>query len=154
MSRAFTLLLALLLPATTALAQQTLPVDDSASQVLGGSLQLRPPPLTARGVPMYLLSGEIAVRVHLDVAAWQGRQGRIFMRLQEQPGGNLVATWTTRGRLLPGVVRAGERTLVYAGLIDSALLEDTLRLHIDADGRTLPPSEQLHFSFEIDLDSP
>src|SRR3546814_15322827 len=76
------------------------------------------------------------------------------MLLPEQPAGAITATWTTRGRLLPGVLRAGERALVYAGPIaGGGLLEDTLRLRIDADGRRLPRSQQLAFSFEIDLDS-
>jgi len=133
---------------------QTYPVDDSASQVLGGTLRLKPDQMPARGAPMYMVTGEMAVLVRLDVSPWQGRQGRIYMRLPEQSGGAITATWTTRGRLLPGALRAGERALVYAGPIGSTRLEDTLRLRITADGRTLPPSEQLVFSFEIDLDSP
>jgi len=60
----------------------------------------------------------------------------------------------TQGRLLPGAVRSGERTLVHAGLIDADTLEDTLRLSIQADGRDLARGEQLAFSFEIDLDAP
>lgn len=144
------LLLAVVMPATA----QTFRVDDSASQVLGGSLRLKPDAMPARGAPMYMVSGEIAVLVRLDVSPWQGRQGRIYMRMPEQRGGVVTATWSTRGRLLPGNLRAGERTVVYAGLIGNAMLEDTLRLRIDADGRTFPSSEQLAFSFEIDLDSP
>lgn len=133
---------------------QTYAVDDSASQVLGGTLRLKPEALPARGAPMTMVAGEMAVLVRLDVSSWQGRQGRIYMRLPERSGGAITAAWTTRGRLLPGALRAGERALVYAGLIGNARLEDTLRLRIEADGRTLPPSEQLAFSFEIDLDSP
>jgi hypothetical protein len=145
----FALLLCVaVMPATA----QTFPVDDSASQVLGGTLRLKPAALPARGAPMTMVSGEMAVLVRLDVSPWQGRKGRIYMRLPEQSGGAVTATWTTRGRLLPGALRAGERALVYAGTIGHARLEDTLRLRIDADGRTLPPSEQLVFTFEIDLD--
>jgi len=163
MRRASATLLALLLaaaclaPVLPAVALQTFPVDDSASQVLGSTLRLKPatmPPRGTPGTPMYMVSGEIAVQVRLDVSPWQGRSGRIYMLLPEQPAGAVTATWTTRGRLLPGVLRAGERTLVYAGPLPARLLEDTLRLRIDADGRGLPPSEQLAFSFEIDLDSP
>jgi hypothetical protein len=146
-------MLALLLwTAAVPAAAQTFPVDDSASQVLGGTLRLKPAKLPARGTQMTMVSGEMAVLVRLDVSSWQGRKGRIYMRLPEQSGGAVTATWTTRGRLLPGALRAGERALVYAGPIGSTGLEDTLRLRIDADGRTLPPSEQLVFTFEIDLD--
>ena len=154
MRRSLAIILVLLLATATPAIAQTYPVDDSASQVLGSALRLKPDAMPARGAPMYMVSGEIAVRVRLDVSPWQGRQGRIYMRLPEQSGGAINATWSTRGRLLPGTLRVGERTLVYAGLIGNAMLEDTLRLRIDADGRTLPPSEQHAFSFEIDLDSP
>src|SRR3546814_3910708 len=91
--------------------------------------------LPARGAALHMVSGEIAVRVRLDVSPWQGRSGRIYMLLPEQPAGAITATWTTRGRLLPGVLRAGERALVYAGPIaGGGLLGDTLdrkstRLH-------------------------
>ncbi len=144
------LLASAMLPAVA----QTYPVDDSASQVLGGNVRLKPDALPARGAPMYRVAGEMAVLVRLDLSPWQGRRGRIYMRLPEQSNAAITATWTTRGRLLPGVLRAGERTLVYAGPIGDARLEDTLRLRIDADGRTLPSSGLLTFSFEIDLDSP
>lgn len=156
MKRAFAILFALLLAATglPAGAQSTYPVDDSASQVLGSTLRLKPEVTPARGRLLYMVSGEIAVQVRLDVSPWQGRNGRIYMLLPDQPAGALTATWTTRGRLLPGVLRSGERALVYAGPLPARLLEDTMRLRVDADGRRLPPSEQLAFSFEIDLDSP
>ena len=154
MKRNLAPLFALLLAIVTPAIAQTHPVDDSASQVLGSTLQLKPDAMPARGAPMYMVSGEITVLVRLDVSPWQGRQGRIYMRMPEQSGGAIAATWSTRGRLLPGTLRAGGRTLVYAGLIGNAMLEDTLRLRIDADGRTLPSSEQLAFSFELDLDSP
>lgn len=153
MKRDLAAIVALLLwAAVMPVAAQTFPVDDSASQVLGGTLRLKPATVPARGAPMYMVTGEMAVLVRLDVSPWQGRKGRIYMRLPERSGGGITATWTTHGRLLPGALRAGERALVYAGPIGHTRLEDTLRLRIDADGRTLPPSEQLVFSFEIDLD--
>lgn len=142
------LLWAAVMPATA----QTFPVDDSASQVLGGTLRLKPEARPVRGVLPTTVTGEMAVLVRLDVSPWQGRQGRVYLRLPEQSAGAITASWTTRGRLLPGALRAGERTLVYAGPITGPRLEDTLRLRISADGRTLPQSEQLVFTFEIDLD--
>jgi hypothetical protein len=77
--------------------------------------------------------------------------GRIYLTLQNTPLGPLSTSWTTRGRLLPGSVRAGERTLVYSGPIDTDVLEDELLLTIKADGRRLVRTEQLDFSFEIDV---
>ena len=132
---------------------QTYRVDDSASQVLGGPLRLKPITPMPHGELATALFGETGVLVRLDVAPWKGRRGRIYMSLPQQPGGQIIAAWNTQGRLLPGVVRSGERTLVYAGPIDTDMLEDTLRLRIQADGRGLARGQQLAFSFEIDLDA-
>lgn len=153
MSLRFSLLLAGALAAGTA-AAQTYRVDDSASQVLGGPLRLQAITPMPRGELATALIGETSVLVRLDVSPWKGRQGRIYMTLPQQAGGQVLASWTTRGRLLPGALRSGDRTLVYAGPIDADTLEDTFRLRIQADGRDLSRDEQLAFSFEIDLDTP
>ncbi|GAA5006663.1 hypothetical protein FNZ56_04960 [Pseudoluteimonas lycopersici] len=129
-------------------------VDDSGSQVLGGPLRLKPITPMPHGQLATALFGQTSVLVRLDVAPWKGRRGRIYMTLPQQADGQVVASWGTQGRLLPGSLRSGERTLVYAGPIDSDALEDTLRLSIQADGRELARDEQLAFSFEIDLDAP
>ena len=133
---------------------QTYRVDDSASQVLGGPLRLKPITPMPRGELATALFGQTSVLVRLDVAPWKGRRGRIYMSLPQQADGQVVATWGTQGRLLPGTLRSGERTLAYAGPIDADMLEDTLRLRIQADSRGLARNGQLAFSFEIDLDAP
>jgi len=133
---------------------QTYRVDDSGSQVLGGPLRLKPITPMPHGELATALFGQTGVLVRLDVASWKGRRGRIYMSLPQQPGGQVAAAWSTQGRLLPGVVRSGERTLVYAGPIGADMLEDTLRLRIQADGRGLARDSRLAFSFEIDLDAP
>ena len=140
--------------ATAPVFAQTFRVDDSASQVLGGTLRLKPITPMPHGELATALFGETGVLVRLDVAPWKGRRGRIYMTLPQQPDGHVVAAWKTQGRLLPGVVRSGERTLVYAGPIEADMLEDTLRLRIQADGSGLVRGQQLAFSFEIDLDAP
>lgn len=151
---AATLLAALLLVANLPAMAETRRVDDSASQVLGTTLRLKPEALFARGAQANMLSGQITVLVRLDVAAWKGRQARIYMTLPEQPVDAIMASWTTRGRLMPGAVHPGERALVYAGPIQADRLEDTMRLDIRADGRKLLRDEQLAFAFEIDMDTP
>ena len=133
---------------------QTYQVDDTGSQVLGGPLHLKPITPMPRGRLATAVFGETRVRVRLDIAPWNGRRGRIYMSLPQQADDRIVATWGTQGRLLPGTLRSGERTLVYAGPIDADTLEDTLRLSIQADGRELARGERLAFSFEIDLDTP
>lgn len=145
-------LLALLACAATARAQ-TQRVDDSASQVLSSTLRLRPTDAPARGVLSTRVAGEVEVLVRLDVAPWHGRSGRVYMTIPADAADAAYAVrWTTRGRLLAGALRPGERALVHAGPLPDGLLEDTLRLHIEADGTRLRRAEQLAFSFEIDLD--
>lgn len=132
----------------------TYPVDDSASQVLDSSLRMKWDSVAPQSGHGAGVSGVTTVLVRLDIAAWNGRQGRIYMTLPEQPIGQVSASWTTRGRLLPGALRSGERALVYAGPLRGDLIEDTLRLVIQADGQKLVRTEQLRFSFEVDLETP
>ncbi|MBB1059957.1 hypothetical protein [Marilutibacter spongiae] len=134
---------------------RTFPVDDSASQVLDPNVTLEWDSIApTRGPQANAVSGRFAVIVRLDVAAWQGRMGRIYMLLPPAPSGPITATWSSRGPLLPGTVRSGERSLVYAGPINGPLIEDTLRIVLQADGRHVTRSQPLEFSFEIDLGAP
>lgn len=137
-----------------AVRAQTYPVDDSASQVLGGTVRMRWDDAVPELRQQQTVSGEINVLVRLNVSAWQGRQGRIYMLLPAQPTGPLTVSWTTRGPLLPGSLRSGERVMVYAGPIPAGLIEDTQRLLIRTAGDKLVRPEQLKFSFEIDVESP
>ena len=139
---------------STACAAETYKVDDSGSQVQSSSLRMKWDDPVPRAGTKSGLSGENTVLVRLNLSQWQGRQGRVYMTLPAQSAGPVAASWTTRGTLLPGVLRGGERTLVYAGPIQSDMLEDTMRLHIQADGARLTRAEQLNFSFEIDVESP
>ncbi|MBX9402400.1 hypothetical protein K4L06_13880 [Lysobacter sp. BMK333-48F3] len=132
----------------------TFRVDDSASQVLDNDVQMRWDDAVPGRNARQTVSGALTVLVRLDLSPWQGRQGRVYMTLPASPSGPILAEWTTRGRLLPGALRAGERALVYAGPLPAGLLEDTVRLSLQADGQRLARAEQLHFSFEIDLDTP
>lgn len=155
MSRSAALLTAWLLAAPlSATAQQALPVDDRASEVLGGPLRMRWDVPSGRHDASSTVSGEVAVQVRLDVAPWQGRQARIFMTLPPQAGTRVDVQWTTRGVLLPGALRDGERALVFAGPLRAPRLEDVQQLTIRADGARLVRPEQLHFAFEIELESP
>lgn len=150
------LALALLLaaaPCGSARAQAH-PVDDSGSHVLGGTVRMRWDDARAERRAAQTVSGGIEVQVRLNVAPWQGRQGRIFMTLPAQPTGRVDVVWTTHGVLLPGRLRDGERQLVYAGPIRGPVIEDIQRLLIRADGGRLTRPEQLHFAFEIELESP
>lgn len=129
----------------TALAAER--VDDSGSQVLGGLTRLEwldPAPGNNN-----LMAGKVTVLVRLDVAAWQGRNVRIYQALDRQPMPVRVE-WTARGPLLQGAMADGERALVYAGPLSGPILSDTFVLTIYADGQLFERPEVLDFTFEIE----
>lgn len=140
------LLLLLALP-TAAAAQQAIRIDDSASQVLSGLVRMKwEDPAPGRSD---MLVGQVTVLVRLDTAPLQGRSGRIYHVLGRQAS-PVEASWTARGPLLPGTVRDGERTLIYAGAITTPMIEDTFVLTLRADGNLLSRPEQLEFHFEFE----
>jgi hypothetical protein len=98
------------------------------------------------------VEGRNVITVRLNTAPWINRNGKIFLALPEVPIGEVVAEWTTQGRLLSGQVRSGQRTLVFAGPIRTSLIEDTILLRISTDGRRLGAPQRLDFHFEIDID--
>jgi hypothetical protein len=140
----------LLIIAAPAAMAGTYPVDDSASTVLAPVVNMKWDDAVPRPGQRATVSGRLGVIVRLDVAQWKGKVGKIYMKLPPQSIGSVYTTWTTRGRLLPGALRDGERSLVYAGPIHDSMIEDTISLLIQADGNRLFKTEQLHFSFEID----
>ncbi len=136
-------------------AAETWKVDDSGSQVQGSNtVRMQWDDRVPRAGAPSTVSGQAIVLVRLNLSPWRGRQARIYMALPTPPSGPLTATWTTRGILLPGTLRSGERTLVHAGPIQAEVLEDTMRLLIQTDGQRLAHTGQLDFSFEIDVESP
>ena len=98
------------------------------------------------------IEGAATVNVRLNVQPWQNRNGRIYLALPQQPVGVVNVEWATQGRLLPGKLQSGERTLVYAGPIRTAFLEDNLAVRVVADGRRVNATQRLQFHFEIDVD--
>lgn len=146
------LLLPLLLAASATGHAETHRVDDSASVMESRAVRMTWQQVAPGGTS--LLDAELTVHARLDVSPWQGRNARVFLALPVTAAPPFTATWTTRGRLLPGALRSGERTLVYAGPIQGAMLEDTLQIVLQADGRELVRGEQLTFLFEIDLETP
>lgn len=135
-----------------AVVAETFPVDDSLSQVLDTNIRMQWESVApGRGRSANVI-GQTTVLVRLDVSPWRGRNGRIFMLLPPRAEAPIEARWTTRGRLQPGVLRSGERALVFAGPVSAELLEDTLVIRISTDGERLEREESLEFSFEIEVD--
>ena len=135
-------------PATAA----TYLVDDGASAPQESTALLKwRQPAPSRSKDNSLL-GAMAVVVRLNLAPWINHNGRVFLALPEQGTTAVKVSWTTQGRLLPGAITPGNRTLVFAGPITTPILEETLTLHIEADGGGLAGTQRLKFHFEIDVD--
>lgn len=151
MSRLLSLALLLLLAAAlpTGAQAQAQRIDDSGTQVLGGLVRLKWQQAAPQPGEPNLLVGQVTVLVRLDTSPFNGRRGRIYHQLSRQ-GNPVTVSWTTRGALLPGEVRDGERTLVYAGLVSQDLIEDTFVLTLTANADQLSRLEQLEFSFEFE----
>jgi hypothetical protein len=140
----------LLSPAATSAA--TFRVDDSTSIPNETNVTMRWKSANPNRITGNTVEGGILITVRLNVAPWLNKSGKIYMALPQQPIGMVNVEWTTQGRLLPGKLISGERTLVYAGPIRSSTLEDTFVVKVETDGKRLASPQRLQFHFEIDLD--
>lgn len=98
------------------------------------------------------LEGATAVAVRLNLTPWVDRDASLYLVFPQQDSAATRVRWTTQGRLLPGEISPGDRVLVYRGRVTSPVLEETLTLHIEADGNRLARVQRLNFHFEIDTD--
>jgi hypothetical protein len=127
-------------------------LDDSASEVMGGTVAMKWESPVPRPGEKDDLVGMTVVVVRLDVSAFIGRRARIYHVLPAQPSGPYQVRWTTRGTLLPGELQDGGRALVFSGEIQSGRMEDTFRLQVKNAGEHVAREERLTFGFEIELE--
>ncbi|HEY2807547.1 MAG TPA: hypothetical protein VGI91_02020 [Steroidobacteraceae bacterium] len=140
-----------LLAGPAALAKTTV-IDDSGTLPNNAALNMHWQQLSPRGPDANTMVGTLGLRVKLNVAPWQKHTGKIYLALPAQAPGPITVTWTTQGRLLPGRVVSGSRTLVYAGPITTPFIEDMVQLTIRVDGRRLQQLYHINFRFEMDED--
>ena len=119
----------------------TFAVDDSASYVHDANTAMKWKSVAPSRRSGNLVQGATLVTVRLNIAPWTNKVGKIYMALPQQSIGLVSAAWTTQGRLLPGQVISGNRTLVYAGPIRGAIIEDTIALTLEADGQRLDAAQ-------------
>ena len=131
---------------------RTTVIDDSATLPYNAALALHWQQLEPRGHVNHLMVGTLQLRVRLNVAPWLRRTGRIYLVLPAQQPGGMTASWTTHGRLLPGRLTAGSRTLIYAGLVTTPFIEDVVQLTLTVDGRRMAQTYPVNFRFEMDED--
>lgn len=149
-ARALLLLLALaLVAASPRAAAQAVPLDDTGTLVMGRQVPMRWD--DARGATQ-MLSGSVVVHLRLDVRAWRGQVVRIYQVLPAQPGTPVEMQWRSRGVLMPGRMRDGDRVLVFAGRIDADQLQDTLELGLRLDGDRSSERERLRVGYELETD--
>jgi hypothetical protein len=148
--RALALLVAAGLAASAHAA--TFRVDDSLSLPNETMTTMKWRSLSPNRVAGNAVEGTNIITVRLNLAPWLNRAGKIYMALPEQTIGTVTADWTTQGKLLPGTLQSGNRTLVFSGPVRTSLLEDTIVLRVTADGQRLVAPQRLQFYFEIDLD--
>lgn len=133
-------------------AANTSVIDDSGTLPYNAALALRWQQPGPRSPDANRMVGTLTLRVRLNVTPWLRRSGRIYLALPAQERGTLRARWSTQGRLLPGEVAAGGRTLVYAGPVTTPFIEDTVELTLNVDGRRMAQSHPVSFRFEMDTD--
>lgn len=127
-------------------------VDDSATLPGESQTKMRWRSLGPNHSNGDVVDGAALITIRLKTLPWINRVGKIYMVLPQQPIGQVLVDWTTQGNLLSGALISGNRTLVYAGQIHSAMIEDTINIQVHSDGKRLVSAQKLEFHFEIDMD--
>lgn len=127
-------------------------LDDSLSHTVPPNVQMKWLPLRS-GQPFASgMEASLRVNIRIDTRAWTGRTGRIYMVLARDEASTMEAVWTTQGRLQAGRLLSGERTLVFAGTIPGATLEDQMQVRLRSNADWTSNSRRLNFHFELDVD--
>jgi hypothetical protein len=143
---------ALLALATAApAAAATYRVDDTGTYLSQPTTPMRWRQLVPGRAGDHTVEGRVNVALRLNLSPWLNRQARLYMGLAPTEGEQMVATWRTQGRLLPGTVRGGGRTLVFEGVVRESFLQESIVLDLMADGRTVERAQSLQFFFEIEV---
>jgi hypothetical protein len=144
-------LLSIIWPA--AAQARTIQIDDSGTQALEPSVNLRwKTPSPSRSADSNLMLGTMTLRVRLNVTPWLRRSVRIYLNLPAQAPGPFDISWITQGRLAPGQLHSGNRVLIYSGPISAPFMEDVVRFQFSVDGTLIRRTFPVNFHFEMDED--
>jgi hypothetical protein len=127
-------------------------LDDSLSHTVPPNVQMQWLPLQSGQQHAGGMEAWVRVNIRIDTRQWVGRSGRIYMVLPRDQASNMEAVWTTQGRLQAGRLVSGERTLVFAGIIPGAVLEDQMQVRLRSNADWSSNSRRLNFHFELDAD--
>lgn len=125
-------------------------LDDAGSYAVQPNVRMQWQSAIASTGSSAATEARVRVQIRIDTRAYAGQQGRVYMVLPLDAGPPLRAQWQTEGRLLPGSLISGGRTLVYAGPLPGNALEDQLSLRLSSDVSWLSDSRRLNFHFELD----
>lgn len=125
-------------------------IDDSGTIVSESVLPMRWAQLVPGRGADHNVYANLRVALRLNLARWLNQPVQLYMGLAPSTANSVTASWRTQGRLLPGELRSGARTLVFNGVVQAAMLEETIDLALKTDGRTLVSPQALQFYFEID----
>lgn len=127
-------------------------LDDSLSYTVPPNVQMQWLPLTPGHPFAGGMEAWVRVNIRIDTRLWIGRSGRIYMVLPRDQASSMEAVWTTQGRLQAGRLVSGERSLVFAGTIPGASLEDQMHVRLRSNADWPSDSRRLNFHFELDVD--
>ncbi len=127
-------------------------LDDSLSHTVPPNVQMQWLPLTPGQSYAGGMEAWVRVNIRIDTRDWVGRSGRIYMVLPRDEASSIEAVWTTQGRLQPGRLVSGDRTLVFAGTIPGATLDDQMQVRLRSHADWTSNSRRLNFHFELDVD--
>ena len=150
MRRAACLLVALAAFATAAARAETHRLDDSLTHTVPPNVQMQWRPMQAAADGSGAVEAWVQVNVRLDTRAFVQRSGRVYLALERDQTSPVEAVWTSQGRLQSGRVVSGERTLVFAGVIPGATLDDQLNMRLRAQTDWQSEQRRLNFHFEFD----
>jgi hypothetical protein len=130
---------------------KTIILDDSGTQALDPAVALHWKSVAPnRSGNSNLMVGSTTFRVRINVAPWLKRNARIYLLLPAQQPGPLSVSWTTQGKLLPGQLQSGNRTLVYSGAITRPFLEDEVTFAFNVDGALVKRAFPVNFQFVME----
>jgi hypothetical protein len=131
-------------------AAGTTRVDDSGTVVSQGVVPMRWRQLVPGRGADNSVEASVRVALRLNLSRWLNQPVKLYMGLAPAAGEPVHAAWRTQGRLLPGSVRSGARTLVFDGIAGVPSLEEAIELTLRTDGRALVSPQSLQFYFEVD----
>jgi hypothetical protein len=128
----------------------TFSVDDSGTVLSQSVLPMRWKQLVPGRGADHSVEADVRIALRLNLTRWLNQPVRLYMALAPATSDTVYARWSTHGRLLPGDIRSGTRTLIFNDVVRSGMLEETIDLALKTDGRTLVAPQALQFYFEVD----